>query len=56
MIENEITEGPGVFANTTFIQRVNPTGGKAPSENGTFIGQVANVPYTADYFFYRKAN
>ena len=50
------TEGPGIFANTTFIQRVNTTGGKAPLEDGTFVGQVARVPYTADYFFYRRAN
>ena len=50
------TEGPGIFANTTFIQRVNTTGGKAPLVDGTFVGQVARVPYTADYFFYRKAN
>jgi hypothetical protein len=50
------TEGPGIFADTTFIQRVNTTGGKAPSVNGTFVGQVARVPYTADYFFYRAAN
>src|SRR5437867_7978869 len=49
-------EGPGIVANTTFIQRVNTTGGKAPSTNGTFVGQVARVPYTADYFFYRKSN
>ena len=49
-------EGPGIFANTTFIQRVNTTGGKAPSADGTFVGQVARVPYTADYFFYRHAN
>jgi hypothetical protein len=49
------TEGPGIFADTTFIHRVNTTGGKAPLANGTLIGQVARVPYTADYFFYRKA-
>jgi hypothetical protein len=49
-------EGPGIFANTTFIQRVNTVGGKAPFENGTFVGQVARVPYTADYFFYRQTN
>jgi len=49
-------EGPGIFANTTFIQRVNTTGGKAPSADGTFVGQVARVPYTADYFFFRKSN
>ena len=50
------TEGPGIFANTTFIQRVNTTGGKAPSTDGAFVGQVARVPYTADYFFYRRTN
>jgi Protein of unknown function (DUF3455) len=50
------TEGPGIFASTTYIQRVNTTGGKAPSANGTFVGQVARVPYSADYFFYREAN
>jgi hypothetical protein len=49
-------EGPGIFAHTTYIQRVNTVGGKAPSANGTVVGQVARVPYTADYFFYRKSN
>jgi hypothetical protein len=49
-------EGPGIFADTTFIQRVNTSGGKAPETNGTAVGQVARVPYTADYFFYRHAN
>jgi hypothetical protein len=49
-------EGPGILADTTFIQRVNTTGGKAPSEPGTVVGQVAAIPYTADYFFYRKSN
>jgi len=51
----ESTEGPGIFAGTTFIQRVNTVGGKAPSADGPFVGQVARVPYTADYFFYRAA-
>jgi hypothetical protein len=50
------THGPGVLANTTFIQRVHTVGGKAPAENGAFVGQVARMPYTADYFFYRKSN
>src|SRR5206468_4123775 len=52
----ESTQGPGIFADTTFIQRVNTTGGKAPSTNGTFVGQVARVPYSADYFFFRRSN
>jgi hypothetical protein len=49
-----LTHGPGIFADTSFIHRVNTVGGKAPSVTGTFIGQVAEVPYIADYFFYRK--
>ena len=51
-----ITTGPGIFANTSFIQRVNTTGGKAPSAPGSFVGQVARVPYSADYFFFRADN
>jgi hypothetical protein len=50
------TEGPGIFADTTFIQRVNTVGGLPPLENGAFIGQVARSPYTADYFFFRASN
>jgi hypothetical protein len=50
------TAGPGVFADVTFIQRINTVGGRAPATNGTFIGQTASVPYTADYFFYRASN
>ncbi len=49
-------EGPGIFADTKFIQRVDTTGGKAPSADGDFVGQVARVPYTADYYFYRQTN
>jgi hypothetical protein len=48
--------GPGIFAETTFIQRVHTVGGKSPETDGTFVGQVAKVPYTADYFFYRQSN
>jgi hypothetical protein len=44
--------GPGPFGATTWIQRVNTTGGLAP----THVGQpteIVRVPYTAEYFFYR---
>jgi hypothetical protein len=44
--------GPGVFAHTTFIQRVNTVGGKAPSAPGS-LNEVVEVPYTAEYYFYR---
>ena len=50
------TEGPGIFAATTFVQRVNTVGGKAPAMAGNVVGQVARVPYAADYFFFREAN
>lgn len=43
---------------TTFIQRLNTTGGIAPSTGcagSTDVGQRAFVPYTADYFFYKAA-
>jgi hypothetical protein len=46
------TGGPGVIADTTFIHRVNTSGGRAPAVAGTAIGETARVPYTADYFFY----
>ena len=49
-----LTHGPGILANTSLIHRVNTAGGKAPEVNGTFIGQVVEVPYIADYFFYRS--
>jgi len=46
-------EGPGIFQQVTFIQRVNTVGGKAPTYLGELPGEVARVPYTAEYFFYR---
>ena len=46
-------EGPGVFDQVTFIQRVNTVGGNAPSGAGTFQGEIKEVPYTAEYYFYR---
>ena len=52
----EGTHGPGIFADTSYVQRVNTVGGKAALEDGAFVGQVAEVPYTADYFFYRQSN
>jgi len=47
------SQGPGVFAGTTWIQRVNTTGGLAPSTPGTTPAQIVEVPYTAEYDFYR---
>jgi hypothetical protein len=50
------TQGPGVFDGVTFVQRLNTVGGKAPSSPGTTVGQEADVPYTAEYFFYKAAD
>jgi hypothetical protein len=46
------SEGPGIFNGVTSIQRVNTVGGRAPTAPGS-PGEVRNVPYTAEYFFYR---
>jgi hypothetical protein len=54
-------EGPiggNALAETTFIQRLNTSGGVAPSTgcaSTTDIGNQAFVPYMTDYFFYRSA-
>ena len=49
-------EGNGIFAAVTFIQRVNTTGGLAPSTPGTVDGEIKESPYTAEYYFYRAEN
>jgi hypothetical protein len=41
---------------TTFIQRINTTGGLAPAAaacNAATAGTKAEVPYTADYYFWK---
>ena len=44
--------GPGIFEGVTSIQRVNTVGGRAPTAPGS-QGEVRNIPYTAEYYFYR---
>ncbi len=51
--------GGDKLTGTTFVQRLNTTGGLAPStgcSSLTDVGNTAFVPYTADYFFYKKAD
>jgi hypothetical protein len=46
------------LSETTFIQRLNTSGGVAPSTGcslSTDVGKRALVSYTADYFFYKAA-
>ena len=49
------TDGDRLTA-TTFIQRTNTTGGRAPAAstcNSGTVGTTAEVPYTADYHFWK---
>ncbi len=53
-----VQEGPtggDLLTRTTFIQRVNTSGGLAPAtgcSQSADVGKKAFVPYTADYFFF----
>lgn len=50
--------GDNTLSQATFIQRVNTAGGVAPATGcaaSADIGTQVYVPYTADYFFFRKA-
>jgi hypothetical protein len=44
--------GGNLLFKTTFIQRLNTSGGAVPTTACT-VGQTQLVPYTADYFFFR---
>lgn len=46
-------ETPGIFRRVTSIQRVNTVGGMIPTTPGTTPGEEKQVPYTAEYYFYR---
>jgi Protein of unknown function (DUF3455) len=51
--------GGNFLSKTTFVQRLNTNGGSAPDDGcsiSTDVGNQTLVPYTADYFFYRKDN
>jgi hypothetical protein len=49
--------GGDTLSQTTFIQRLNTFGGSAPATGCDLlkdVGRKAFMPYTADYFFYKK--
>jgi len=56
LLQKVSTEGPGIFDRVTYIQRVNTNGGLPPTGPGPFIGAEEEVPYTAEYYFYRDQN
>ncbi len=45
-------DGGDKLSGTTYIQRINTTGGLAPA-GACVTGTTASIPYTADYYFYR---
>ena len=49
--------GGSILTRTTFIQRLNTRGGVAPADGcstAADVGKQVLVPYTADYYFFRK--
>jgi hypothetical protein len=55
LLKASSNSGEGIFSNVTAIQRLNTTGGVAPSAascNASTLGQVSSVAYTATYYFY----
>lgn len=57
LLQKSSTSADGRLASTTFIQRVNTVGGVAPDESGCYggsqMGDIQEVPYTADYYFWK---
>jgi len=47
--------GSGILTKVTYVQRLNTTGGSAPSVSCN-VGDQALVPYTADYYFWKAAS
>jgi hypothetical protein len=50
--------GGDALSKTTFIQRLNTSGGIAPATgcgSPADVGKQAHVPYTTDYYFYKAA-
>ena len=55
LLEAKSTSGTGIFAATKSVQRVATTGGLAPAKacGAANAKEMARVPYTATYYFYR---
>ena len=51
--------GGKIMTITTFVQRLNTNGGSAPADGCSVaadVGKQTLVPYTADYYFFRKGD
>ena len=58
LLSAKSTSGAGPLSQTRSVQRVQTVGGLAPSEpcSSANAKQIARVPYTATYYFYRSAS
>ena len=56
LLQTVSTSGPGIFSSVSYVQRVNTTGGLIPATPGSLVGESVEVPYTAEYYFYRAEN
>lgn len=54
LLKSTATRGTGVFADVSYVQRLNTSGGVAPTTACTGTDQVS-VQYTATYAFYKPA-
>lgn len=54
LLKSTATRGTGVFADVSYIQRLNTRGGVAPTTACTGTDQTS-VPYSATYTFYKPA-
>jgi hypothetical protein len=57
LLRAQSTPDTGLFAGVTSIQRVNTSGGVAPAGgcDELNVGKEARAPFTAEYYFYRRA-
>jgi hypothetical protein len=56
LLKSVENSGAGIFSKATYVQRVNTTGGLIPTAPGTVVNELAEVAYTAEYYFYRAEN
>ncbi|HWI14963.1 MAG TPA: DUF3455 domain-containing protein, partial [Burkholderiales bacterium] len=57
LLRAKSTAGSGILGGATYIQRVDTVGGATPSAtcDAANATQIARIPYTATYYFYRSA-
>ena len=58
LLKEQSTTGPGVFSEIAFVQRINTSGGVAPTTgcDASTVNTLLRVPYSADYYFYVSIN